>query len=172
MEGQVLRKFRTVCTTPLAFIGMKIHLPDIIYRFENPSQFSQQTTHFSQKRDLTIVRILVGYTIYNKGTYLHHFFAICKPIRCSTMNWNVYHHIQNTIVIHNKLNTCNQLKHTRLRIKTAIVVTHFSTNFLSNSDSVFLISKRLAHLLRLFHAIKTCFFDPLSRSHNSVCHHC
>ena len=85
MEGQVLRKFRTVWTTPLAFIGMKIHLPDIIYRFENPSQFSQQTIHFSQKRDLTIVRMLVGYTILSVPTSFF-FFAICKPIRCSTMN--------------------------------------------------------------------------------------
>ena len=37
------------------------------------------------------------------------------------------------------------------------VVTHFSAHFLSNSDSIFLISKRLAYLLGLFYAIKTCF---------------
>ena len=79
MEGQVLRKFRTVWTTPLAFIGMKIHLPDIIYRFENPSQFSQQTIHFSQKRDLTIVRISVGYTIFTKSTYII-FLQFANPL--------------------------------------------------------------------------------------------
>ena len=78
MEGQVLRKFRTVWTTPLAFIGMKIHLPDIIYRFENPSQFSQQTIHFSQKRDLTIVRISVGYTILSVPTSF--FLQFANPL--------------------------------------------------------------------------------------------
>ena len=48
------------------------------------------------------------------------------------------------------------------RLWGARVVTHFSTHFLSSSDSIFLISKRLAYLLGLFHAIKTCFLTHCS----------